>query len=205
MIIINNNIIITSELNNFLIGSKLGDGCFIQRTPNHNTYINFSQCEDQLSYLKWKYEFLKKYNCIKDNVEIKMINPNTRKCFSTKQKQYTFHTKSYCEFNYYRHELLYNLIFNIEELGLGIYILDDGSFYNGCCKIGCSSKIFSEKDINCFVDVLYNKFNIKCNVYHHKTNSTKDYFRINKSEFYTVKDIILNNINCEYARRKING
>ena len=54
------------SVNGFFIGSLLGDGSFVKKSENHNTYCVFKHAENQREYLNWKYEFLKKHGYIKE-------------------------------------------------------------------------------------------------------------------------------------------
>lgn len=197
------NITIDNNLHNFLIGSKLGDGCFIKKSNNHNTYITFSQCENQLNYLEWKFDFLNQYNCINKTQKINQLNSLTRNCFENAQKQFKFSTKSCSQFNYYKLESRYKLIKELGTLGICVLILDDGNIYNGMCKISCPSNMYSDNDIKCLYDILYNKFNVQSKYYQHPSNNNKNYISINKTEFITLKQLILDNIQCDYTREKV--
>ena len=107
------------QLHGFLIGSLLGDGCFLKKTENHNTYITFSQCAVQLDYLGWKYEFLQSKGLIKDKKDIKLINPKTRGTqFENAQNQYKFSVASNPLLNWYKNEQKYKIIEDLNEMGL---------------------------------------------------------------------------------------
>lgn len=187
-----NDIEIDKPIEDFMIGSRLGDGGFIKKSNNHNTYIVFSHCESQLGYLKWKYEFLNNKNLLNINQKIRLKSPETRRCYNNAQNQYYFNTKSLSQLNIYKEISICSVIKKLDELSFAIYLLDDGNFNNGCCKISCSR--FTLEERNTFICVLKNKFNVECHIYNHPTNTSKDYFRINKKEYIKIKNIIINNI-----------
>lgn len=175
--------IIDNKLNGFLIGSKFGDACFVKRSVSHNTYIVYSQCQSQLSYLEWKFDYLNNNGCLNKDTAIKQINQEVRHCYKNAQYQYRFSTFSAPELNYYKLASNIELITQINEIGLSTFILDDGNFYNKTCKISCSGIKYDVDFYNSFVSTLYNKFNIKAFIYKNK-NPTKNYIRIPSTEFF---------------------
>lgn len=136
-------------------------------------------------------------------MKIKVKDQQKRRCYPNAQLQYYFSTKSCKQFNYYKDTSISELLNNIGELGLSILILDDGNFNDNVTKISASNKIYSDDDYNNFITILYNKFNIKCSLYRHPNNNTKNYFRIPSSEYMSIADIIKNNVKCDYVNTKI--
>lgn len=193
------------DITGFLIGTKFGDGSFVKKSENHNTYIVFSHCDSQIEYLTWKYDLLKGIGFLRSNQSIKLINPTTRNCYKTSKKQFKFSTKSLHELNKFKEMTKLELIENMTEISIAIFILDDGNIYNKTCKISCCS--FSEIERIEFIKQCWNKFGLRCVIYNHPTNPTKDYFRFASSEFEIIKDIILKCVPCDLdiIKNKIGG
>ena len=187
----------------FLIGSKLGDGCYVKKTANHNTYLQFKHAQNQLDYLNWKFNFLKSKGFLKTNKkikEVKLIN-----CYPNAQKQYQFSTKSFKELNYYKELSYVDTLSQLNEMALAIWILDDGSINvatGWTCKITFPNKTLEEK--RAIIDILSEKFGLSCYIYNHKTNPIKDTVNIRSESADLVKSIIKQNIpNIETVRRKL--
>ena len=193
---------IDDTLNGFLIGSLLGDGCFIQRTERHNCYVRFSQCESQIDYLKWKYDFLKDRGMLRDGMVIKPLNQENRHCYPNAQMQYAFSTKSFISLNRYRKESKAELISEMNEMSVAVYILDDGSVNKKQTKISCGR--LTDEERNAFVDVMKDKFNINVRIYHHPSNRSKDSFNISSAEYGKIISVIANNIpiNADVVEKK---
>lgn len=66
---------------------------------------------------------------------------------------------------------------NIYELlnyqGLAYWIMGDGSLQNKGLHLNCYA--FAEKDINLLIDVLTNKFKLKCSIHYHNKNKPRIY------------------------------
>lgn len=183
-----NHISIDDKLNGFLIGSKLGDGAFIKKSNNHNTYVVFKHSEKQLDYIQWKYDFLKSYGAIKDTNTIEKVNMVG--CFPTKNQQYSFRTKSFVEFNQYVEKPYIELIKDMNIISLITWIMDDGGFQNGgICKIAFPNKTIEEKFT--VLNTLLKKFELSCYMYEHPTNRAKDYILIRKSSYKYLKQTAL--------------
>lgn len=196
-------VIIDKDLNDFILGSRLGDASFIKKSKNHNTYICFSHCERQYEYLKWKYDFLKQHNCLNKETLIKPIRQESRMCYMNAQKQYRFDTFSSEDFNKYFDLNNIDIIKQINCIGLAVFVLDDGNFYKKTCKISTSGKKYNSEFYNSFISMLYTRFNIKSFIYLHPTNTTKNYIRIPASEFEKLKEIITSVINCTFVKEKL--
>lgn len=191
-------------LHGFLIGSLLGDGCFIQKTSKHNTYITFSHCAVQLDYLGWKYDFLKQRGLIKNNKDIKRINPKSRHVqFANAQEQYKFSVASSPLLNWYKIEEKTKIIEDLNAMGLAVYLLDDGNFYHRITKISCGK--LNDQERQCLLDVLKNKFDITGWIYYSKKKSTYDYFYFPSTEYDKICQIIVENIptNLRIVQEKI--
>lgn len=199
------NVVLSPDLHDFLIGSLLGDGSFVQKTERHNCYIVFSQCANQLEYLKWKYDFLDSHGAINSDAGIKKVCMATRCCYPNAQDQYRFSTKSCPEFNQYKHRNRAALIDEINELGLVVYMLDDGNIDSGCIKISCGTLNEGERTAVC------NAFNrvagVMVNIYKHPNNPHKDYFRITSRYYDLLRTMAMKYVpdNTDIMMRKFGG
>lgn len=171
----------------FFLGAKLGDGGFCKKSPNHHTYVVFSQCEEQYNYLVWKYNYCYRLGVIKKSI-LKQLNPLTRHCFNNAQNQYTFSTTSMQELDMFVTTPLIDLIQLIDNLALSIFILDDGNVYNKCTRISCG--VLSDEERNMFVNVVNNKYNTHCRIYHNPSKKVKDYFYFPSKDYDILKTII---------------
>jgi hypothetical protein len=87
-------------LEEFLIGTLLGDGCIGKLDKNAKNYKwSCTHSEKQYDYLKWKVEFLIKYNLHSGNIT-KYISNNKR--YLKPCVQYTTKSKSITIFSEYR-------------------------------------------------------------------------------------------------------
>lgn len=200
----NNHITIDEITKGFLVGSKLGDACFIKKSEGHNTYIVFKHCEHQYEYLKWKYDFLKQRGFLKDNKiikEIKLIG-----CFDNAQRQFNFSTRAFVELNEYYNMRFSKLINSLNEMGLSVWILDDGSINKQykVCKISIPNKTDEEK--NELLNILSEKFGLDCYIYNHPRHKKLDTINIRLSSYQKIRDMVLSNVgNIEIVKEKLNG
>lgn len=190
----------------FFVGSYLGDGGFVKRSKTHNTYVVFAHAEDQYPYLEWKYNFLKKYWII--NSDKKITEKKVITQFENAQRQFTFSTKSIDYLNYFKLNERIDIIDNINEMSIAIWIMDDGSFNKGSIKVCCGT--MSEYEKNKIHHILLDRFGIENYIYKHPTNSIKDYIRITNKCSEKCFKIIEDNIDIDtllklkkYVRRML--
>lgn len=178
-------ILLKSNIHSILIGSKLGDGCFVKKSDNHNTYVVFKHAFDQYEYLNWKYnklsDFINKSDLTKRNFGDDYKD--------TWQQQYYFSLASNPDFNNYYFMTIEEAINELDGLSFSIWLLDDGNIYQKCIKISCAR--FSNDTRNLVCEILYNRFGIKSVAYN---KIGKGYIRIPASEYDKVKSIVLENI-----------
>ena len=176
------------SISGFFIGTLLGDGCFVKKSENHNTYCVFKHAENQLDYLKWKYEFLKSHGFIKGTSKgIRQVNIKEGGCFPNHQNQYTFATKSLSELNHYKALTDSEIVAEFDETAFVIWLLDDGNIYKGTAKIACGSK---SNELCEMLIAKIQSFGLDAVYYHHPSNKTKDYIRIPAKSFERVKTMI---------------
>ena len=138
-------------------GSYLGDGN-LSITKKNRFRLRFIHCEKQKNYLEWK---------------ANLFNINTIKCIEnngySQKKAYTFCTKCFdlIDFDYFNakkstDKYLPNKILNeIDERGLAVWFMDDGSINKNIVNIHSNS--FSYDTHLKFVE-LFKKFGIECNI-----------------------------------------
>ena len=171
------------NLHDFLVGSKLGDGGFVKKSKTHNTYIVFKHAEPQFEYLKWKYNFLKREGYVK--AEIKNRNWNGGKKESWNDQKY-FATISTENFNKYYNYSISDLIDNLNEHSLCIWILDDGNVYDKTLKLSCGRFTEHERILAC---EKIKKLGFDCFVYEHPSNPSIGYLRIPGRDFNKIKSL----------------
>ena len=67
-------------------------------------------------------------------------------------------------------ENIYDLL---DDQGLAFWIMDDGSLQNKGLHL--NTYAFSERDINLLMEVLTNKFKLKCSIHYHKKTKPRIY------------------------------
>ena len=177
------------ELNGFLVGSRLGDGGFTQRTPQHNTYIVFKHAENQYEYLLWKKSHL--HGLAKEEVKERNFTEGRK---STWQRQFYFSTVSLPNLNIYRKLSINELLDQIDELGFVVWILDDGNLYQNVWKLGCG-RFTNDEKVHA-AKVLNEKFDLNPGVYEHPTQN-KGYLRFKKKDAEKINKLIIKHLGTE--------
>lgn len=180
------------ELKNFLIGSLLGDGAFIQKTINHNTYAVFKHCEDQYEYLNWKFQYLSHHGLIREKskgITKVIIKPGS--CFGNYQQQYKFATKSSKDLNFIKALTEKDILSAFNKEILAVWILDDGSVGKSKnVKVSCGTK--SLDFCKSIVDKINSEFGLEAYLYQHPVNSMKNSINFRASSYEDVKRMMLN-------------
>lgn len=134
-----------NDLKQLIIGSLLGDGTFEKiQEKNGNSCLIIAHCKEQFEYLDMKYQILLKYSLI--NKITKTIYTDDR----FKNPEYTlFKIKSRRNpiFTYIRNKcyiegkkhLFFDIIEDIDEMGLAIWYMDDGYVTNNSCILSTCS------------------------------------------------------------------
>lgn len=181
------------ELKNFLIGSLLGDGSFVQKTPRHNVYVVFKHCESQYDYLNWKYQFLNTHGLIGSKTKgIVKVRITPGSCYPNFQPQYKFSTKSDPMLNKIKSMTEDDIVLAINDEVLAIWILDDGSTGNKVIKISCGthSKSFCKKVVEKLQEMGYNSY-----LYEHPTNPKKNSINFRVSSYEEIKRMVVSSFN----------
>lgn len=185
------------RLDQFLLGSKLGDGGFIKKSENHNTYIIFKHSEDQYEYLNWKYNVLNSYKLINQNSKgITKVNIKEGSCYPNYQNQYKFATTSSSILNRYKDISDDDILADFGEEALVVWLLDDGNVYKKTIKISCGT--LSKNLCTNLVIKIRQLLNIEAYLYEHPVNAKKNYIRIPSSGYETIKNLVL-----KYVPQKI--
>lgn len=172
----------------FLIGSLLGDGCFVRKTDHHNTYIVFKHCASQLGYLKWKHEFLKANGYIKSSKGIREVKINDGDVFPNHQPQFTFSTSSFEEFNFIKDMTDDEIVDEFGSFALAVWLLDDGNVDRKTIKIAAGTK--SERLCTRLIKKMNDSLGTNAVYYKHPSNNAKNYIRFSGKDYETLKSIV---------------
>ena len=177
--------LINSHIHSILVGSKLGDGCFVKKSPTHNTYVCFKHAFDQYEYLNWKFNELSTLINKSD-----LTQRNFGEDFKeTWQPQYYFSLASNPELNSYYAMSDYDAINSLDALSFSVWLLDDGNIYRNCTRISCARFSDELREFACLA--IYDKFGIKAVPYN---KAGKGYIRIPSTEYILVKNLVLSSV-----------
>jgi len=139
-----------NSIKQLLIGSYLGDGHFSKTyTLSQESRLVLIHSVNQLEYLNWKIEKLKKVN-LYNSISKREIITETGKL----SIMYTTKSKTHIIFSKFRKEgyidndksyINFDLINEINEEGFSIWYLDDGSVTNDGANITCNRLSFDDK------------------------------------------------------------
>lgn len=193
------------KLDNFILGSLLGDGAFIKKSEKHNTYICFKHCEAQFDYLNWKYIYLKENGLIRNKSKgIVRVNITEKGTYPNYQTQYRFNTISSKYLNQFKRMTELEMAEHFNSEVLAIWILDDANIYKKVTKI--STGTHSIEFCNKIIEYMNNKLELDAHLYQHPITSVKNYISIPAHSYEKVKDIILEVVpaDIDIVRYKLN-
>jgi hypothetical protein len=158
---------VDAELEQFFIGSFLGDGSFRKssKAKSKNARFTVGHGEKQTDYLNWKLKFLKEKK-IKADIYYHTVNDNR-----IKKGYYTsgfLKTETNSIFNIYdqqytpKKSIDYNFIKKLNSFGLAVWFMDDGFVTNNSFQISTCG--FEIKEIEILQKILLENFNIKSNM-----------------------------------------
>lgn len=151
--------ILNNEQKNLVIGSLLGDG-HIDKREGQSMFI-VSHAENQKDYLYWKYNIFKDY-CNKEPRFIKgLLREKNGKCY-TCQNQYRFITKIIDDLDKYKKMSKKELISELNEFSLCIYLLDDGFRSESNWSLCIAS--LNEKEKEYLINTLKDKFKLEAHL-----------------------------------------
>lgn len=160
------------DLEQLLIGSLLGDGCFTKISGNvKNSRFSMAHSLKQKEYFMFKQSILDKYNLSGKISENKIVSNRYKEGFT---EEIRLKSKSHPIFTFYRQ--LYDIsgkkrinkeiINKLNPLGLSIWYMDDGNITGYSCEFNVQS--FTEEERIVLQEVLKINFNIKTTL----TNNT---------------------------------
>lgn len=188
---------ITPTANQLFLGSILGDGtiskhCRVNDSKfNNNSKLSMNVSLIQKDYVKYKKKLFEKENIITHYSEVapgvtkpKYIKGRLVKdngfCVLDTQKNIVFN--KYRDLFYNEYKIISNKIFELSELGLAIWFMDDG-FKHSCSYYLCTDG-FDIKCQNILLNMLYINFNIKGTL-HKSGNNYNIYIRKESRNIFT--------------------
>ena len=161
--------------------SLLGDGCI-----SDTGYFIVSHSEKQKDYLYWKYEMLKDlcaHEPTKYDETDKTFRDSTYHCDAT----YRFNTRKINELINIRNRPVVDIINELNEFGLSIWMLDDGC-RSSSWELCVASYTVEEKEriLNKFYEIGLTSAALK--------NCDERYLRLNADDSRTLDAIILRNV-----------
>lgn len=186
-------------INNLLVGCLLGDA-HIRRTKEGKSYITFEQTVKHEKYILSLYEIISKYLDLK---EIKYYIRNDKRHSSVNNSIY-FRTESTELLNPLADLFLSsdnkkiinaNIVEYLDLIALAYWICDDGQLVKrGGITLCTDSYTLSEVEI--LINILENKFNLKCSIHNKKGRTGNIYHRIyiGKNSFDSLIPLLIPHI-----------
>lgn len=143
------NVILTPDQEQVLIGGLLGDGYCRLRENCVNAKVQFAHSIKQETYLKYKRSFFEELST-EIRYESQVHKKTNREYFTCK-----FWLKTNPVYNYYHKAFYYDgvkrvtseILNKLKPLGIAIWFMDDGNFNNGNYEI-CTNAFDSESLLN---------------------------------------------------------
>ena len=175
------NLVLNESQKSILIGLLLGDAHINQRSITGNCRLIYGQSalrKQHVSYFHLVFSIFKPLCSLTFSPKIKTWTDKSNK---NTYKSSSFATLSLPCFNYYRElfytnnvKVVHNNIYNLLDFqGLAIWIMDDGSLQNKGLHL--NTYAFSERDIKLLMEVLTNKFKLKCSIHYHRKTKPRIY------------------------------
>ena len=180
-----------------IIGSLLGDG-HIDRREDFPLFI-VSHAENQKDYLYYKYEIMKNLCEMSPTKYTGKKQYKIMDSICDCQDFYRFNTRTYYALRPFREMSKIDLINNLNEYSLSIWMLDDGHCNeDGGWELCCPLEIQEDRDN--LITILKEKFNIIA-----KQQKDNRYFRFHIDDSIKITDIIMKNIphNLDIIKYKI--
>jgi hypothetical protein len=159
---------LSDELKQILIGLILGDLHIPKKTLNSNPYLQFAQGTVHEQYLMHLYDLFSSYCKSAPKIINELPDKRTGKIYT----KVRFITRSLPCFNEL-YELFYpegnkiiplNIGDLLTHLSLAYWICDDGCFCKTQRVVYLSTNSFSFVELNHLINVLTNKYNLKCTI-----------------------------------------
>lgn len=138
-----------------ILGGILGDGNIKQN--GSNCYYRETHGRSEKEYIYWKYTIMSEY-----------VSKSGFHITDKRDNQYGFQTINSPTFTKYKNMTKLEVIDNINEFGLLIYLLDDG-WRKGNYGYYISTGILDNKESNALVDRLNTVFDIESHLIQHNT------------------------------------
>lgn len=178
-----------NDLKQLIIGSLLGDGTFEKIQENDgNSCLIIAHCKEQLDYLNMKYQILLKYSLV--NRITKSVYTDNRfknpeyalfKIKSRRNPLFTY-VRNKCYIDGKKH-LFFDIIEDIDAMGLAIWYMDDGYVTNNSCILSTCS--FTEQEQLLLSYFLLGKFGL-----HFTVGKNDNSMYLLSSDFDKFKSII---------------
>ena len=173
------------DLEQVLIGSLLGDGCFTKVSGAvKNSRFSLAHSSKQKEYFLFKYNIFKKYGLEGKVSENTISNERYKEGYTKeirfKSKSHPIFTKFRKVYNNGKKRVILDVINNINVLGLAIWYMDDGNINNYSCDFNVQSFTLEEREV--LQKLLQDKFNIKVTI----TNNTLYVLKENFPYFVSI-------------------
>ena len=150
---------ISNNLKQLIIGSLLGDGSFVRSSNSTSSCsLSIGHCEAQYDYIKYKYDLCTSYDLV---TKISTIHTKDTRFKCQEYTWYRFKTRSNPLFTEVRTKcydiqgkkhINFDVIQDIDALGLAIWYMDDGSVTkNSCIFSTCSFSIEEQEKLAYFL------------------------------------------------------
>jgi len=191
----NNNLDVSEEQKQVIIGSLLGDGNISYSGKySKNCRLQISHSTKQLEYLKYKYNILKSL-CnndviIRKRIDKRFKDPNYITCELKTKSLSVFSDYKKLWYKEKKKDLQNSNIHELGPLGLAIWFMDDG--YTSGKSFLLATQSFSEEDLETLKKILKTKFNIETIIRKNReiyirTKSSKEFVNLIKP--YMVKQL----------------
>lgn len=177
-----NDLKLTNEQTNIIIGSLLGDGCLIKKERCITPFFKVSHCEKQKEYLEWKHSALKP---ISTNI-FKNVDKRGNSVMYGFNTLSNINLLSIYELFYSEQKIIKKeLVNHINDLVLAVWYFDDGNLSKSNCRLSTESFSYEENVI--LKEILVEKFDIEPKVCSYKSYY---YLHFNKNNSEKLINIV---------------
>jgi len=185
----------TTELQQLIISSILGDGSFTKKGANRNSKLSVAHCIQQRELIEYKHKILLGSGLANSICYNRIRNPRYKKGYI---EEYRFKSKPHEIFTAIREEcyidgrkrVVPKHIQGISPLGLALWYMDDGNVTNDSFQINTQS--FSDEEKFYLQMLLKDKYNVKCSV--HKQGQLYIFKESSENFIKLVKPYMLNSM-----------
>lgn len=185
---------LTPTQKSFIIGSMLGDATMRVGKKGKNANFKVDHCLEQKEYVFWKYEILKNFVTTPPKISYRRNKENIRykKSWWFRTLRHPILTEIYNQFyttDLYRcgRKIVPDIVIDsINPFVIAVWVMDDGSYYQG--KIDISTYSFTLEEIEKLCRIIKKKFNITPLYYKDRNKGYRMY--CNKKETQKLVDLI---------------